>query len=148
MNRYTASQGPTGCIKIADPQLKRQSLEEAVVTKRNKKEGIDMAKLRLISLACNTTEDNLGADETYLLVNGVKVWGASMNNNDVVDLSGVDDLDFRSRARVELYDEDSPDDDDHLGIFYVRSGQAGRGEREYKFVEDEADYTLTYEVLA
>jgi hypothetical protein len=108
-------------------------------------------KLRLISLYCSTTEDDLGEDEPYLLVNGVKVWGAEnpgLNNGDTADLSAVPVIDFGTRARVELFDEDSPDDDDLLGRFYAGKSQVGQGELEYKFVEDDADYTLTYEVTA
>jgi hypothetical protein len=109
-----------------------------------------MPQARLISLVCKTTEDDTGPDEIYLLANGLKVWGQVMNDNDVADLTAVDAIDFKQRVRFDLYDEDvgGPDDDDHLGTFYARSGQAGRGELEYKFREDDADYTLTYEVLA
>jgi hypothetical protein len=108
-------------------------------------------KLRLISLFCSTTEDITGADEPYLLVNGVKVWGSEspgLNNGETADLSAVPVIDFNTRARVELFDEDSPDDDDLLGRFYAGKMQLGQGEVEYKFVEDDADYTLTYEVTA
>jgi hypothetical protein len=108
-------------------------------------------QLRLISLFCSTTEDTTGADEPYLLVNGVKVWGSEvpgLNDQQTADLSAVPVIAFDTRARVELFDEDSPDDDDLLGRFYAGKGQLGQGEVEYKFVEDDADYTLTYEVTA
>ena len=105
--------------------------------------------LRLISLFCSKTEDNAGADEPYLLVNGVKVWGSEspgLNNKETADLSALPVISFDTRARVELFDVDSPDDDDLLGRFYAGRGQLGQGEVEFKFVEDDADYTLTYEV--
>lgn len=108
-------------------------------------------KLRLISLFCSTTEDTTGADEPYLLVNGVKVWGMEspgLNNKETADLSALPVIEFGTRARVELFDLDSPDDDDLLGRFYAGKMQLGQGEVEYKFVEDDADYTLTYEVTA
>ncbi|SEC43377.1 hypothetical protein [Streptomyces sp. TLI_105] len=108
-------------------------------------------RLRLISLYCSTTEDDTGEDEQRLLVNGVQVWGAEapgLNNRETADLSAVPLIDFNTRARVELLDSDSGDDDDLLGRFYVGRSQAGQGELEYKFTEDDADYTLTYEVLA
>ncbi|AJF67416.1 hypothetical protein [Streptomyces vietnamensis] len=107
-------------------------------------------RLRLISLHCTTTEDDHGEDEQRLLVNGVQVWGAEspgLNNGDTADLAAVPLIDFNTRARVELFDDDSPDDDDLLGRFYVGRSQLGQGELEYKFTEDDADYTLTYEVL-
>jgi hypothetical protein len=107
--------------------------------------------LRLISLFCSTTEDTTGADEPYILVNGNKVWGSEspgLNDTETADLSAVPVLPFNTRARVELFDNDSPDDDDLIGRFYAGKLQVGQGELEYKFVEDDADFTLTYEVTA
>ncbi|MBE9591881.1 MAG: hypothetical protein IMF19_00225, partial [Proteobacteria bacterium] len=82
---------------------------------------ICMAELELISLVCKATEDWTGADETYLLLNGRRVWGPnSMNDNDVEDLSRMPKASFHSKVRVDLYDQDSGwfDDDDHLGRMY------------------------------
>jgi hypothetical protein len=106
-----------------------------------------VANLRLISIVCNTTEDTGGADETYLLVSGVKQWGQPMNDNDVADLGALPDIPFGTKARVDLYDQDSPDEDDHLGTFYARPGMIGQGELEYTFFEDGANYRLTYQVV-
>jgi hypothetical protein len=111
-------------------------------------------RLRLISLYCTKTEDDAGADEPYLLVNGVQAWGSEapgLNNGETADLSAVPLIDFNTRARVELFDRDlggAVDPDDLLGRFYAGKGQLGQGELEYKFVLDDADYTLTYEVQA
>jgi hypothetical protein len=109
-------------------------------------------RLRLISLYCSKTEDDAGADEPYLLVNGIEVWGSEspgLNNGQTADLSAVAQVDFNTRARVELFDRDfggALDPDDLLGRFYAGKAQAAQGELEYKFVLDDADYTLTYEV--
>jgi hypothetical protein len=110
-------------------------------------------KLQLISLFCSKTEDDTGADEPYLLVNGVKVWGSEspgLNDKETADLAAVPVMEFRTRARIELFDTDAggPDDDDLLGRFYVGKMQSGQGELEYHFTEDDADYTLTYEVTS
>src|SRR4051794_17691156 len=111
-------------------------------------------KLRLISLYCSKTEDDAGADEPYILVNGVQAWGSEapgLNNGENADLSAVAQIDFNTRVRVELFDRDlggELDSDDLLGKFYAGQNQRGQGELEYKFVLDDADYTLTYEVLA
>jgi hypothetical protein len=108
--------------------------------------------LRLISLYCSTTEDDAGADEPYLLVNGIEVWGdesPGLNNGQTADLSAVPQITFDVRARVELFDRDlggAIDPDDLLGRFYAGKSQLDQGEVEYKFVLDDADYTLTYEV--
>jgi hypothetical protein len=109
--------------------------------------------LRLISLFCAKTEDNTGADEPYLNVNGIRVWGAEspgLNDQETADLSAVPVIPFNTRARIELFDDDpgGADDDDLLGRFYAGGMQRGQGELEYKFTEDDADYTLTYEVTA
>ena len=109
-----------------------------------------MLDLRLISLVCHGTEDWTGADETYLLAAGRRVWGPnSMNDNDVADLTGIPHQQFRSKIRIDLYDKDAGfvDDDDHLGRTYARASQAGKGEQEHDFTGDGAHYTLTYEVL-
>ncbi|MFI8369439.1 hypothetical protein [Streptomyces sp. NPDC085466] len=83
------------------------------------------------ALYCSRTEDDTGEDEQRLLVNGVQVWGAEspgLNDRDTADLPGVPPVEFGTRARVELLDSDSPDDDDLLGRFYVGRAQLGLGE--------------------
>jgi len=104
------------------------------------------ARLRLISLVCHTTEDS-GDDEAYLRIRGNRVWGGEMSNEQEVDLSGLPLINFRNRARIELYDEDSPDADDHLGTTYARRSHIGQGDLEHPFTGDEANYTLTFQVL-
>lgn len=109
-----------------------------------------MANLRLISLVCNATEDNTGADETYLHVEGKRVWGpTSMNDTESKDLKEVPLIPFRYRVRIDLYDQDAGgwfDKDDHLGTTYVSADQADAGEKEHTFTGDGANYRLTYEV--
>jgi hypothetical protein len=109
-----------------------------------------MPQLKLISIVCNDTEDVTGADETYLLIAGRRVWGPqSMNDNDTQSLDGVPVIRFRRSIRVDLYDQDAGwfDDDDHLGSTYVYSSQMGVGEKEHVFNGDGANYRFTYEVL-
>ena len=109
-----------------------------------------MYELVLRSLVCNATEDWSGDDEIYLLLSGSSVWGPiSMNDNDVVEFSGIPEARFRRKVRVDLYNQDAGyyDDDDHLGRLYARSSQAGKGEQEHRFTGDGAYYTLTYEVV-
>jgi hypothetical protein len=112
-----------------------------------KEEKNDMPRLRLISLVCHTTEDS-GDDEAYLRVRGERVWGGEMSNEQEVSLEGVPSINFSRRARIDLYDEDSPDADDHLGTTYARRSHIGQGELEHEFTGDEAHYTLTFRVLA
>ncbi|GAB4173497.1 MAG: hypothetical protein Fur006_02870 [Coleofasciculaceae cyanobacterium] len=106
-----------------------------------------MPQLKLIALECIETEDS-GEDEAYLRVKGVKVWGRSINSGQTADLSGLPLISFNRRARIELYDEDWPDADDLLGITYAIRSHIGQGEIEYNFTDDDANYKLTFEVLA
>ena len=109
-----------------------------------------MVHLRLISLLCKTTED-WGADEPYLLVSGIRVWGPDKMDNGISrDLRGVPLQRFSNKVRISLYDQDSGflDDDDFLGTTVVFKSYAGKGEQEHTFTGDGARYVLTYEVLA
>jgi len=110
-----------------------------------------MAKLRLISLVCSETEDNTGADEPYLLVDGNEVWGPqSMNDNDREDLRGIEPISFTGSINIKLYDEDVGgwfDDNDLLGSKDVSADLAGAGAKPYEFTKDGGNYTLFCEVL-
>lgn len=101
----------------------------------------------LHSITCLTTEDWLGADEPYLLVNGRRVWGDSSMND--VESSRVDvTVTSTGTAWVHLYDEDAGwfDDDDLLGVLLIGEDQIGAGVQQGRFTLDGADYTLYYEV--
>lgn len=109
-----------------------------------------MPYLKLISLQCKDTEDVTGADETYLLIAGRRVWGPnSMNDNDTADLTGMTPFRFNRSIRIELYDQDAGwwDDDDFLGATFAYLSQMGTGEKEHTFTGDGANYRLTYEVI-
>ncbi len=109
-----------------------------------------MPKLRLISLYCQTTEDNTGADEAYLVVNGQQVGGVnSINDREARSLTYIEPISFTTSAEIKLYDQDTGifDKDDHLGTLKATASQAGKGEQRGRFREDGADYTLTWEVL-
>lgn len=109
-----------------------------------------MPSLRLVSLYCEKTEDNAGADEAYLLVNGQQVGGVnSINDRESRDLTFIQPIPFSTTAEIRLFDEDTGifDDDDALGTLTASSDQVGQGEQRGRFTEDEADYTLTWEVL-
>ncbi|MGH3938817.1 MAG: hypothetical protein ACRDTG_09285 [Pseudonocardiaceae bacterium] len=98
-----------------------------------------MATLHLDRLHCNTTEDNTGADDAYIKVNGDQVWGPfAINDGENLDI-GVS-VNFGDQAAIELWDEDSPDGDDILGRHVVRAGSGGQ----LKFNNDDSDYDLFY----
>lgn len=107
-----------------------------------------MARVRLDRLECEKTEDSTGADEAYLNFNNERVFGpVSINDGQTVNV-GVTKA-FARKARVELFDADSPDEDDSLGSIEIR--ELSRGLRSEKFTGDftgdGARYTLFYEVF-
>lgn len=109
-----------------------------------------MPQLRLISLYCEKTEDNTGADEAYLVVDGRQVGGVnSINDREGRDLTYINPIPFSSSTEIRLYDKDTGvfDKDDFLGSLMATVEQAGLGEQRGKFNKDDADYTLTWEVL-
>lgn len=109
-----------------------------------------MPKLRLLALQCYTTEDNLGADEPYLVVNQNVVWGpGNLNNGDLADLHTVPTVPFAGTLGISLYDQDTGvfDPDDLLGGILIGEGQAGQGFKQATFNGDGALYSLSYEVL-
>ncbi len=103
-----------------------------------------MPFLKLISLECHDTEDDTGADEAYIRVNGRKVWSADINDGQTQDLGKVERIEFVDNSRIDLYDGDTGvfDPDDHLGTQYVWNRQADRGEQHLSFNGSRWGYTL------
>ncbi len=88
-----------------------------------------MPQLPLASLHCRKTEDWTGADEAYLVVKGKRRWGPQlMNDGDTVDFVGTRPVSFQSKARIDLYYEDTGwlAADDHLGRTYARAAHEGK----------------------
>ncbi len=103
--------------------------------------------LRLISLHCEEQEDFIASDEPYLRVDGNTVWGPrNMSAGQTLDLNSVPPFAVRSRAPIDLFDQDSPDPDDHLGRTHVRYSLASHGEQVHTFNGDGAKYHLRYEL--
>lgn len=98
-----------------------------------------VATLKIDSLKCNTTEDNLGADHAYIVVNGERVWGP-FRINDGESLGVGVERSFGNQVTIELWDEDSPDQDDLLGRHVVRPGMGGS----LTFNNDGSDYNMSY----
>jgi hypothetical protein len=107
-----------------------------------------MGNLKLISLLCNTQEDYTGSDNPYLRVKGQRVWSGRLRNGQEANLDGVSLIQFGGRARIELWEYDSWDPDDHLGTVYASDFQIGQGDVEGRFSNYGTDYVLTYRVEA
>ena len=105
-------------------------------------------QLQLISLQCITTEDLTGADEAYLTIGGVRVWGGDLNDMQTANLQAVPAYWFTEQVNVELFDGDTGwfDDDDFLGRATLYATDVGTGDRTVYFTEDDAVYILTYRV--
>lgn len=105
-----------------------------------------MPILNLKTLLCIVPEDS-GADEAYLVANGVKIWGVkSMNSGQgrTVDKQ----VNFVNSVDIKLFDKDGPfEKDDFLGTVTVSSTLKGKGEQVSKFLKDGANYSLYYEVV-
>jgi len=116
-----------------------------------------------IALVCNETEDLTGADDAYLRVNGVRIWGpVRMNDGDAKVLTDAPPVEFSGFAVVSLFDKDSGyavedydlafenwnlDEDDRLGTVTIPEGMAGFGEQSCEFDLDGANYRLVYKVV-
>ncbi len=106
-----------------------------------------MASLHFKSLMCIDTEDITGSDETHLVVSGTTRWRGRMNDGDAVSLNVVKPIPFINRARIDLFDDDHPDPDDHVGTTYALLSEIGKGEIEHTFKYNaplgSAKYVLT-----
>lgn len=121
------------------------------VTNRSHFGGIEFPKpvnrvLHLKQLVCHETEDFTGPDDCYLKirVDGFlrPQLGRRMNNGETWALDAQ--YKFEKGVRIELWDEDTPDDDDFLGEATINSQiQLSSTAR---FTEDGARYTLHYSV--
>ncbi|NMG09132.1 hypothetical protein [Brasilonema sp. UFV-L1] len=110
-----------------------------------------MARLELISLYCEKTEDTVGSDEIYFVINGNQVGGVNtINAREGKDLRYISNIIFDRTAEIALYDKDTGifNEDDLVGSVTATSGQVGEGEITAKFSRGGSDYTLTWRVLA
>ena len=101
--------------------------------------------LHLIKIICYTTESS-GDDHAYLKINLAEYWRRWMGEDDSYEfgtwiLMGENQGDFK----IELWDDDSPDSDDHLGTHFIKREETVV-ERSIDFTEDDAHYKLFYEV--
>lgn len=87
-----------------------------------------------------------GSDNPYLRVKGQRVWSGRLRSGQEADLSGVALIPFHERARIELWEYDSWDPDDHLGTSYAADSHKGQGDIETRFSNYGTDYILTFRV--
>lgn len=104
-----------------------------------------MAQVTFQRLTCRRNQEFF-SDEPYLNYNGERLAGPfgdvdegeSRQINRVRDLSG--------EALVELFESDSPDDDDFLASITIFESEAGEGQKARRMRGGGARYTLFYVV--
>lgn len=100
-----------------------------------------------ISIVCVKTEDVVGADHVYLQAGGKTIWGPKqMSKGDSLQIVGKS-VKFAGDLEIELYEKDTPDQDDLLGNESVYAAQAGARDRVMRFTNDGAQYVLTYRIV-
>lgn len=97
-----------------------------------------MPTLRLHSLVCDSTENDIGDDVIYNTVKGKKAWGPKdMNTSPPGHKTRAvnEEVKFTEKIRIELWREDTDwgDDDPQVGKTYAYAAEAGKGEIEYVF---------------
>ncbi|MFF0267772.1 hypothetical protein [Kribbella sp. NPDC004536] len=93
------------------------------------------AGLVITHIKCNQQEDNTGADDAYLVVDGATIWGpVQMTDGDSKDIQRVA---VPQGKVLTLMEGDWPDDDDNLGAKTVN------GPGDYSFTDDGANYVVT-----
>ncbi len=102
--------------------------------------------VKLDRLVCLDTEDTFGSDEAFLRYNGELVFGPrKIKEGQSRDINVTRPIDVR--ALVQLFDDDSPDGNDHLGTIEILRGEVGAGQRSVGFTGDGANYLLFYRVV-
>lgn len=99
-----------------------------------------MPTIKLGSLKCLNTEDNIGGDHAYIKVEGKTVWGPVRTMEEFDQNIGTSTK-FSGKVVVELWDEDDADGDDLLGQHTLSSGSGT-----IEFTRDGAHYTLKYSI--
>ena len=105
-------------------------------------------RLELVKLHCTRKQDTVGLDDPRIDVNGVTVYGpGSIGKDDTVYLTGHSAT-FVTSAQVHLVEVDSGPDDDMGTITVKGATDVNRGDQKREFHRTNADYELTYRVLA
>ncbi|MFI2186438.1 hypothetical protein [Streptomyces sioyaensis] len=99
-----------------------------------------MGLVKFGQLECVKQEDWNGQDDIYITINGKHVYSTRMSEGDKHSINRSFRFDG-DVARVRMYESDSADDDDLLGEQIPLLGYG-----EMKFREDDAYYTLSYEL--
>ncbi len=105
-----------------------------------------MPTLKIRRVKCYETEHFWGADDVYLKVEQEIVWGpTTIHDHEHQNIEK--DIEFSSKAVIELWAKGIIGSDDHLGTNMVYKKLEGRGEKECFFHAHHCNYRLIYEVV-
>ncbi|GAA1717408.1 hypothetical protein GCM10009745_77680 [Kribbella yunnanensis] len=91
--------------------------------------------LKITRIKCHQQEDNTGADDIYLTVDGTVIMNSvQFTNGDDKDIA---DIPIEPGKVLTVMEGDFPDDDDNLGAKRIN------GAGTYEFTDDGAHYTVT-----
>ncbi|MEU9112903.1 hypothetical protein AB0D04_14225 [Streptomyces sp. NPDC048483] len=99
-----------------------------------------MAVVTFGELVCVKQEDWNGKDDIYITINGKQVYSTRIGEGGKRSINKAFPYEG-DVARVRMYESDDLGDDDLLGEQIPLLGHG-----EMKFTEDDAHYTLTYEL--
>jgi hypothetical protein len=104
-----------------------------------------MPKLKMLALECLEPNDIDGVDEPTLKVRASDCWVISRSAQTRGETWVIDQaFAFERKARIDLFDRDGPDGDDHLGTAIVHAGKGSARLRRARFENAGARYELTY----
>lgn len=106
-----------------------------------------MRTVLLERLKCNATEDFTGSDTCRLeiFVDGVLQRSLKKNLNDGEQWSINQSFTYKNKVEIKLWDEDSPDADDFLGIVAIDTSL--KNSATASFTRDGANYQMWYKVV-
>ncbi|MFI5735359.1 hypothetical protein ACIA49_34930 [Kribbella sp. NPDC051587] len=91
--------------------------------------------LKITRIKCHAQEDNTGADDIYLTVDGTVIMNSiQFTNGDDKDIA---DIPIEQGKVLTVMEGDFPDDDDNLGAKRIT------GAGNYEFTDDGAHYTVS-----
>jgi hypothetical protein len=104
-----------------------------------------MPRLVITKLTCNETTDGPGADDVFINVNGIRVWGiVEMDSGTTV--SPMSSTQFVQNAVIDVWEYDWASDNDLIGQTTASAQQLGTGEISIPMNGDDSDYVLQYRV--
>ncbi|GAA0584897.1 hypothetical protein HPO96_10105 [Kribbella sandramycini] len=91
--------------------------------------------LKITRIKCHETEDNTGADDIYLMVDGSVIMNSIQFTNG--DDKDIPDIPIEAGKVLTVMESDWPDANDNLGAKRIN------GPGNYEFTDDGAHYTVT-----